>query len=257
MSQPEHPSADRISDLLAGSLPASEAMSVNAHLSGCAACADLRAELLDVTAVLAEEGAADWPIPADVAAGLDTALAAAATERSGRAGATSESATTPDRSTGSRRRLQWLAGAAAAVVIAGVGFAGVRAISDNGGSTSSSATPGADQSAAGRERSRQNVTAGGVSSGARVIPPAGSAGVGHIVHSLTKAQVPVRARELADHAPTGKSAKTPGCAVPTGGPAVVVEWRGRPAVLTLRTSSRTATIVDCTTGQTPLYVTHY
>ena len=82
MSQPEHPSADQIADLLDGGLPAAEAMSVNAHLAGCAECSDLRSALVDVTAVLAEEGATEWTMPADVAASLDEALAGAAANRS-------------------------------------------------------------------------------------------------------------------------------------------------------------------------------
>ena len=77
------------------------------------------------------------------------------------------------------------------------------------------------------------------------------------MHSLTKSDVPARARRLADHAATGKTAQMGRCEAPAGGPAAVVLWHGKAAVLALRTASRTATIVDCKTGQTSLYVTHY
>ncbi len=78
-----HVSADQVSDLLEGLLPADEAATVAAHLSACPQCAEVRDRLAAMPALLASVRTDDpvVPMPADVAARLDRALAAEARDR--------------------------------------------------------------------------------------------------------------------------------------------------------------------------------
>lgn len=78
-----HVSADQVSDLLEGLLPSDEAATVAAHLSACPQCAEVRDRLAAMPALLASVRTDDpvVPMPADVAARLDRALAAEARDR--------------------------------------------------------------------------------------------------------------------------------------------------------------------------------
>jgi hypothetical protein len=256
VSQPEHPSADRIADLLDGSLPAAEAMSVNAHLAGCAECSDVRSALVDVTAVLREEGAAEWTMPTDVAASLDEAIAGAAATRSA-GGEVHE----PRAGRRPVQRWRWLAGAAAAVTVVGIGVAGLHAISatnDNDAAT----TPAAP---------RAESANGAASAGAGKLGPTFRApakphrGIStnrnqqmNGAPRLTAGKLPAEARRLAADRTRPRPPASDGCADPIGGGiSTVISWEGHRAVLDVSPRTRTATVLDCATAVRPLYTTGF
>lgn len=242
MTQSNHPSKERISDLLAGTLPAAEAMQVNAHLTGCAECRDAREALLAVAAVLAEMGASSWAMPVDVVSRVDTALAQASTERAADVRhLDSESVPRAGRS----RPLTWLLGAAAAVVVATAGVAGIRALPPQGDD--------ADSTAAGSEVQDQRYSSSH--------PPSGAAGEGrsegYDFSTLTADAVPAAARRLAA-SPIPDSLTNHPCARPISGDrSTVVRFAGRPAILSITRDTRTAVVLDCATATRSLFVTGY
>lgn len=256
MNQPRHPSTERISNLLAGALPATEAMDVNAHLASCSACRRAREGLLELTAMLAEEGAVPVEMPPDVVAAVEAAIARASLERAG-----GHPTVEPVRRSAGRQPLKWLAGAAAAVVVAGVGVAGVQAISHGGSSgnaTSADSAGASNRSFAqqGRAYKAQPPEAGGGRSTSSALPdgevPA------EALKSLAPAEVPGEARRLAARGPALPLALTAGCATPIdAGPSTAVLFEGRRAVLTVDPQTRLATIYDCATARQTLYVTGY
>jgi hypothetical protein len=249
VTQPEHPSAERISDLLAGVLPASEAMEVNAHLASCAACRDARDALLDLTALLADEGATPVEMPPDVTASLDAAISRASNERP---------AIDPRRP--SRQPWRWLTGAAAAVVVVGIGFAGLRALPHQGSSSNAGLAPqgtsaerddahgGVRKSAAGAGPSRPP--------GASPLPSGAEFSADGI--NLTPSQVQVQARRLALGSVATVPPKVGGCARPiTGDVSTLVKFDGGKAVLTITRDLRLATIYDCATATNVRFTTGY
>ncbi|MFI0717957.1 anti-sigma factor family protein [Streptomyces sp. NPDC021224] len=76
--QNAHPDVVEIADLAEGILPVERASEVRAHINSCADCADVLASLQEVSGLLAELPVpeAPEPMPADVAARIDAALAA-------------------------------------------------------------------------------------------------------------------------------------------------------------------------------------
>ncbi|MGI8578650.1 MAG: hypothetical protein ACR2KG_12235 [Nocardioidaceae bacterium] len=74
MDQSFHPSIETIADLQEGILPPGLATDTAAHVAECAECAAVQGSLDNVSTVLADDGRAGWPIPAEVARRLDTAL---------------------------------------------------------------------------------------------------------------------------------------------------------------------------------------
>ncbi len=247
MTQPQHASADLLADLLEGNVSAAEAMSVNAHVAGCAECADLRDALLDVSRVLAEEGAAPWQMPADLASSLDAALAAAGAER---AGNVVSLGTARSRR---RRPLTWLAGAAALVVVAGAGVAGWRAMAPEGGSSSSASAPNADSASV-----SPSDGAGNALTPSSRLPNIGNSTISNAISSVTAAGLPARARQLAAHPSHRVAPAAYQCADPLGdGISTVVLWQGKRAVLDVQPATRTATVLDCKTAVQSLYTTGY
>jgi len=124
-----HVSAEQVADLLESLLPGAEAAAVAAHLDDCTDCARLRDDLQALPALLAASPAP--PMPADVAARLDAAVAEAATERDARV---SRPATVT--SLDSRRRrfvTRTFAGVAAAAAVV-AGFVVVGDVLDQSGS---------------------------------------------------------------------------------------------------------------------------
>jgi putative zinc finger protein len=260
--QPEHPSAERISDLLAGVLPAAEAMDVNAHLASCEACRDERAALLDLTALLADEGAITWEMPSDVAAAIDAAIDRASDERI--AGIASL-----DRAprTAARQPWRWLAGAAAAVVVVGIGFAGLRALpqQNSDGSSADSAAgvhtsppsgakapPTSGYDASPHTTHSGNITQDIVGGGIATFPPRTSP---RIPQTL---DMPVRERMLESAFSPPIPPNKGGCAQPIAhGPSTLVRFRGHLAVLVVTEAIRVATIYDCATATKTLLVTGY
>ena len=250
MNQPVHPSAERISDLLAGTLPATDAMDVNAHLASCDACGDTRDAVRDLTALLADEGATPVEMPPDVVVALDAAISRASAER-----AAGIPRLQQVRRAGARRPLKWLAGAAAAVAIAGIGVAGLRAIPHTGSTANSSSAPSNDEA--------QGFNGLGFSGGAKSadgLPPHNGKVPGQTsaLSSITTGQVPAEARRLAAAPAKAVPPPTAHCAVPiTGGPSTVVRFNGNRAVLTITRSTRTVTVYDCATATRSLFVTGY
>ncbi len=256
MNQPRHPSTERISDLLAGALPATEAMDVNAHLASCSACRRAREDLLDLTAMLAEEGAAPVEMPPDVVAAVEAAVGRASLKRAG-----GYPTVEPVRPSAGRQPWKWLAGAAAAVVVAGVGVAGVQAISHGGnsGNATSADSAGASNRSVAQQGGAYNAhppkAVGGRSSSSAL--PDGKVPA-EALESLAPAGVPGEARRLAARGAALPLALAAGCATPIdAGPSTVVRFEGRRAVLTVDLQTRLATIYDCATAKQTLYVTGY
>ncbi|WP_328955849.1 zf-HC2 domain-containing protein [Kitasatospora purpeofusca] len=88
-----HPSVDELADLSEDLLAPAEAEALREHLAGCADCRETVDALTEVRALL---GAAEAPaVPADVAARIDAALAAAAGPPAAATPATAPAAATP------------------------------------------------------------------------------------------------------------------------------------------------------------------
>ncbi len=138
-----HVSVEQVADLLESLLPDAEAAAVAAHLDECADCARLRDDLAALPGLLAASPAP--PMPADVAARLDAAVAEAAAERDARV---SRPATVT--SLDSRRRrfvTRTFAGVAAAAAVV-AGFVVVGDVLDQGGEADSSMAGSAAEGAA-------------------------------------------------------------------------------------------------------------
>ncbi|WP_053660826.1 anti-sigma factor family protein [Streptomyces sp. MMG1121] len=69
-----HPDVEEISDLTEGLLPLHRSKDIRRHLEGCEPCADVHASLEEIRGLLGSMPEAE-PMPADVAARLDAALA--------------------------------------------------------------------------------------------------------------------------------------------------------------------------------------
>ncbi len=262
MTPIEHASAEQVADLLEGNLPAAKAMRINAHLTGCGDCRDLRDALVDVAAVLGAEGASAQPMPSDVAASLHEAIAAANAE-------TRESfveVVGAVRRPSPRTPWTWLAGAAAAVVVVAAGVAGVRALPQGGGSADSAAsesqvqgraaagtpTPVPGSGAAAQHR-------GSSQSRATLTPLPSSTPFSAVGPEVVRPDsVAAAARRLSTSSNDTWASLHGRCATPLGsGHFAVVQWLGRPAVLDAEPGTRTATILDCRTARTVLYTTGY
>jgi hypothetical protein len=168
----EHLDADALADLDEGLLDRDHMASARAHVAGCPQC---RAELAALTGVrerLAATAEVE-PMPADVIARLDRALADVATEPASTAVTRSViPLRQPQRS--APRGLRWLQAAAVVVLVLAGGAVAVSALrgsdNDSFGTTSGSAAGKADQRAAadgsypvtasGRHWTKESVTAG-------------------------------------------------------------------------------------------------
>jgi putative zinc finger protein len=250
VTAPVHPAADQISDLVADVLPASEAMSVNAHLAACVECRQVRDDLLDVIALLGDQGSVEVAMPDEVARSLDAALRRAADER-----AAGVMVLDPVRRAAGRQRWRWLAGAAAVAAIVAVGVPGLRSLEAPGGN--------ADDAGSSADSLR-----GAVQNGAdRPLAPAPSPATGFgltggQVASLRPDQVPAAARHLVSTAPARHQAALPretgGCAAPIAGRlSAVIRFEGARAVLSVDRATRTATVYDCATATRALLVTGF
>ncbi len=154
----DHVAVEQVADLLEDLLPEAEAATVVAHLDACQACSRLRDDLAALPALLA--AVPSPPMPAEVAARLDAAVAEAATTREQqRAGPA------PVTSLDSRRRRfvsRTFTGVAAAAAL----VVGVLVVGDVGGSGDD------DQSASDGGDSAVQDDAGGASEAERGPSPA-------------------------------------------------------------------------------------
>ncbi|MER7703428.1 zf-HC2 domain-containing protein [Kitasatospora sp. NPDC097605] len=127
-----HPEVDALADLAEDLLAPADAEALRRHLAGCAECRETAEALAEVRTLLA--GAEPPAMPADVAARIDAALAAAAQEASAPAPsapaapptappARPAAATGPGRAARPRRRRALLLGSAAALLALGLGGA--------------------------------------------------------------------------------------------------------------------------------------
>jgi hypothetical protein len=157
-----HVSAEKLARFRAGDLPRAAARRAAAHLSGCARCRAQSDALAGLPALLA--GTRVPPIPAHLAARIETALATESAHRAAEADAPARARTRRDRAaaqgvargraTGDRAgiRLPWaglpgparrgLATAAVLAVIGGGGYAVVSAVGGPQGTASSAAPSG-------------------------------------------------------------------------------------------------------------------
>lgn len=146
----EHPDTAELSDFAEGLLPSTRTADVRQHLAGCELCADVYAALDEIQGLLGSLPA-PAPMPDDVAARIDAALAAeplpgvsgiahvsretsAPTDRpTGHARPSSTGPGRKDRRRGGRRRIAVLGAVTAA---AAIGLGSVIVSSLNGGSSS-------------------------------------------------------------------------------------------------------------------------
>jgi len=261
VSQPAHLSTEQIADLLVGVLPASDALAANAHLLECAECAGRRQELEDLTAMLEAVGAEPVPIPVDVADRLDAALTTASAER-----AAGVKRLEPVGSSGTARPLRWLMGAAAAVVLVGVGVVGLRALPGHDANTADSATGGSVPAEHGGSDTMQ--FDGSDSAGGKADPGSQpSGGGGDPRASAVPGQLPMlsaravrsAAASLAVRPADAVSPTAVGCALPVAHASVTsaVRFDDERAVLAIMRATRTATVFDCETGTRALFTTGY
>jgi hypothetical protein len=237
---PHHLSVEQISDLLEGVLPAAEAMAARTHVATCDHCSQLSDDIRGVSSVLATEAAEEWPMPQDVVVALDAVLDRALAERA--------CAVVPlDAARRRRLRLGWLAAAAAAVVLAGTGYAGWQALAHGGSSTTAVTRP----------HTSTGSTGGPGHQGATTTTQTPTINMGngsHRIRPLTPAQVPVRARWLMAHPGQRVAPRSVGCDVPVlTGVSTVVSWQGRDVVLLANPGTRQAWVLDCGTARRPLF----
>ena len=263
VTQPEHPSVEQISDLLAGVLPAAEAMDVNAHLASCEACRDERDRPARPDRPARRRGG-DPPGDAAGRGGLDRCRDRSGQRRAG--GRCRRSRLEPAQPAGGGRasRWRWLAGAAAAVVVVGVGFAGLRALphdsSDDAGASAghppqSERRPEQRRGPAGHRRRRVRVRRR-TDAGRRRCP---RRRCGPRASRSARPRCRQPARRLAV---TPADARRPRerAAAPRRSPVArrrVVRFKGHLAVLTITRDTRLATIYDCATATRTLFVTGY
>lgn len=261
MTPPAHVSAEQVADLLEGILATVEADRVRSHLDGCPECRDLRAALLDVTAALAAEGSTIEPMPPAVAAALQEALMSGSVPAGPAADPPADLAAARSRRHPSLVQLSWLARAAAAVLIVAVGVAGWRALPHHG---TTNAAP--DAQSAMNDAAPSSGIVGGTRSGNGTPLPDGAltpspppAKQGPVL-SLAPQEVAAAARRLAVGSvpAAGRAVTAFGCASPAApGPATVVRWDGRRAVLAADTGTRTAQVLDCRTATHVLFTVAY
>jgi hypothetical protein len=248
VTEERHLSADLIADLLDGSLAAAEVEPARSHLADCATCSAARDDQVFVATLLSEDAAVGIAMPSDIAIALDAAIVRASLERRDRP--TEAAPATPSRWR-APWALKWLAGAAATVVVAGIGVAGWQAI-DVGGSDSNTASDSAGTPTFG------NLSIGGQAgsevehprkSGAPSPPSFTGGPVNGVVARVTAAEVPQQARKLVANPGSRVTPQSRGCSTPIGGDtATVIQYQGHFAVLSLNLSTRTATVLDCKTA---------
>lgn len=268
-----HPSIDEIADEQAGLSSDDDGRTIAAHVAECSACRQTAAALSEVSALLAEEGARPEPIPTDVAASLDEALASAASERSAEreAGVPSlaerradrEAATTAAGSSsgGTRRTGRWVFGAAAAVAVFALGAAVV----DNGLPGSSG-----DSDSASSAEDRSNPAAGDAAAGGQAgsnleqgVTP--NDGVLKAVPELDADNVDAYAARLADGATEPTASKAATCGNPRPANAErrkstvdsLVTYDGAKALLRVDKESRRLTVLACPGPTRVLYTSSY
>lgn len=250
MTPLEHPSDEQLADLDAGSLPAQQAMRVNAHVAGCDECRDLRAALSDVAALLADVGAIPEPMPVDVEASLHAALQAAQRAESGRRDfvAARADSTVPTM----RRRLpKWLAGAAAAVVLTSTGVAAWQVLPHTSSDYSA-------DSGSGPEGLGSRVVPGGNAGAGKSQAYDDGEGSSFSLRRVAPTAVANAARQLESYSLHSRASDLRPCAVPAGsGRRELIRWRGDPAVFVVRPAERSATVLDCATARRVLFSTRY
>lgn len=174
-----HASLDELADLQAGTLRPRKAARIERHMSSCPQCTQTSSELAGVPSLLASASAQYPAMPDNLSARLDTVLATESRQREASAPATeADRRQLPARSpTPPRHRRQgrdsggWrlpglsvsasraLAGAAAAVVVAGAGYAVASQLTGSSPSSSAGA-PATIHGAAGTEHVGPKITYG-------------------------------------------------------------------------------------------------
>lgn len=250
MNPTPHPTAEQLADLGAGTLPADEAMLVNAHVAGCADCRGLRDALPEVTAVLAAAGQVPEAMPADVATSLHAALRTTTAESRFAVARVDAHVSATRR----RRPAGWLAGAAAAVVVTCLGVAAWEALPHDG----------SDQGVASSAQSDRGFDSSGPVGGSA---PAGQDPLGEaslpdgasFVPDVTSASLAAAARRLSMPSEQSNAVLPLGrCETPPGsGRLSLIRWHGELAVLRLQLATRTATVLDCSTPRRALFATRY
>lgn len=252
MNDSLHPTLGQIADLSAGALPPADAIRINAHLAGCAECGRIRDELAGVVELLGEVGnAPPAPMPADLAAALDSVITDESLARSRGAASANGRA--------KRSRMRLLAAAAAALVVVGIGTAVIR--SDLSGPSTSNDADHA-QTAAGDDHSAMKDEAPGGASektqglvgGAEQTPPGPQSSsetqLGERLPHLSSDQLPQLARLLVRQPRLAISPQDAGCSDPVGsGITSTAVIAGHVVVLAIDPDARTVRVYDCATAR--------
>ena len=244
MTPTSHPSAEQLADVVDGVLPVPELAPVQAHVEACADCRRLRDALAEVRAALAAEGATVLTMPVDVAASAHAALRELVPPTH-----PVHSAPTPSPAEGHRRRhraASWLAGAAAAVVLATAAVAGLQAVHPGAGDSSSD-----DAGSAASFGDSPGIPIGGAAGGGKAPR--------YTALAVSPDSLASAARQLAAQSPTRFSYDFGGgCpALAKSDSARLIRWRGRLAVLTVQPQTRTAIVSECSASARVLFSTRY
>ena len=270
MNAGEHPTVDQIADLDAGLLQAAEAAEVSGHLAECGECQEVLVQLHDVTDLLAAEGRQPLPIPVEVATSLDAALERARIEQeAGVPSLVERRATSVDAGTApgeeatpvtgrTHRRARMLLGAAAAVVVLGVGAAVASNLVSGGEVGQDSSTAGAAQSggqAQGSASDKQQPGAAAGPTSERAAEP---------TPTLDRSNVDAYARQLADGtvhpvpaAPVCGTSHAFDTASRADQPSSLVEYDGKQALLTVDTQRHRLIVFSCPGPGRVLYTSAY
>lgn len=278
---PRHPTIDEIADYDAGLTAASGQQEIADHLAECPECRALAAHLTEVTDRLAAAGTEPLTMPADVAARLDEALASAGRERAAGPSsladrraekqATSEAAgTSPGRN---NRRARWMLGAAAAVAVFAIGGA----VASNG---LPGLTPAGEESGADSSAGSAIDNAGGGKAGSGSAAPSPAQGGEEVQPQFQGANPPkldqTTVSGFAQALTQGTASRLPTAAdsrraaarcgyprpVPLDSGAVrqldaFVVFEGDPALLRVRESDRSLTVLSCPGPARVLYRSTY
>jgi anti-sigma factor RsiW len=227
----EHLDADALADLEEGLLDRDHVAAARAHVAGCPRCRDELAALTGVREQLAAAAAVE-PMPADVVARLDRALAGVAAEPASTAVTRSViPMREPQRS--SPRGLRWLQAAAVVVLILAGGAVAVSALRGSGDNADTAATKSAS---AGGQRAAADAGSYPVTASGRHWTKASvEAGVPQLLAGTLSPTLPPSSFSAEDNA-SGSAAPRELAGVPAarlaGGPALadcVTELAGGPA----------------------------
>ncbi len=249
----DHVSWEMLGDYSAGLLFADEQASVAQHLTSCPDCSAAAARIREVQTTLSTGGKQPLRMPSAVWLRIESALEQEL----------SLNRRSPGRNPPSpaRRRPSGvvLSAAAAALAVAGAGVALQHAVQSSSHAATAASTAA---SAAAKARGAQPADRRAAASDGRLT-------IRSAAPALTPATLPLYARSIgrggrpakrSASTVTGQRSSPTSCALPDTSASTVVSavrWRGVPAVVVVRRSTRQVQVLDCRTAARVLYATSY